>query len=254
MSNKIANILSLIEIAENNLKNAQTLLKQIAQEKGFKTTTEMKTTTRPISSNEANALEVVEGYFDGENMIGDNGQMYPVPQNYASKSQLIIGDRMKWMLTTEREIFKLIQPAPRERVTGTFSIEGDNYVVLVDAYPNPIKILKASATYAMKNLGLEVGDEVVIIVPQGITPAWGAFSSVTKSQGAEDFSRLENLKNSNTLAQSQNNSANNLQNPSQESYQDLDDLNEFTQSNPSNPTEDFSQQSSPKIAVDNDYF
>jgi hypothetical protein len=88
---------------------------------------------------------------------------------------------MKWILTNDRDIFKLIQPAARQRVTGTFNIEGDNYVVLVDEYPAPIKILKASATYAIKNLGLKPGDEVALYVPKDTTPTWGAFIAVVRA-------------------------------------------------------------------------
>jgi hypothetical protein len=182
MSNKkITQILNLIEIANSNLQNARNLLSEIATDSGIKISSESKT-PGITSSDEDNALEVVEGYFDGENMIGDNGQIYIVPPNYASKTQLVIGDRMKWILTKEREIYKLILAAPRERVTGTFAIEGENYVVLVDKYPNPIKILKASATYAMKNLGLSQGDDVAITVPKDTTPTWGAFTTVLKGQ------------------------------------------------------------------------
>ncbi len=180
-SKKISQILNLIEIANNNLVTAKSLLATMASETGVKVTGEIKT-PGISSTDEENALEVVEGFFDGESMIGDNGQMYVVPPNYASKTQLVIGDRMKWILTKEREIYKLIQAAARERVTGSFAIEGDNYLVLVDKYPNPIKILKASATYAMKNLGLQIGDEVAITVPKDTTPTWGAFNTVIKGQ------------------------------------------------------------------------
>ncbi len=189
---KIETILSLIEVAETNLKNAKTIIKQTFEEKGHKFDFDQLNKTPGLKSNDENdALEVVEGYFDGENMVGDNTQTYPVPQNYASKTQLIIGDRMKWILTTNREIFKLIQPAPRKRVTGTFAIEGDNYVVLVDDFPNPVKILKASATYAIKNLDLKTGDQVAVYIPQNTTPVWGAFISVVK--GSEE----EKINNSN---------------------------------------------------------
>jgi hypothetical protein len=184
MSKKITNILSLIEIAENNLKSAKSLLKQISEEKGVKVETAQPRVS--INPEEDKALEVVEGYFDGESMIGDNGQIYSVPQNYASKTQLIIGDRMKWILTPEREVFKLIQPADRERVVGTFSIEGENYVCLVSDLAEPVRILKASATFAMKNLGLRVGDDIAIIIPKNSTPHWGAFSSVVKN-GVDEF-------------------------------------------------------------------
>jgi len=181
---KIETVLSLIEICDTNLQNVKKILSLYLTEKGVKlddvaTTNAIKNSNRS-SSDEKDALEVVEGFFDGENMVGDNGQIYPVPQNYASKTQLVVGDRMKWILTNYKEIFKLISPAPRQRATGNFTIEGDNYLVLVDEFPNPIKILKASATYAMKNLGLKIGDKIAIYIPKNGTPVWGAFISVVK--------------------------------------------------------------------------
>jgi hypothetical protein len=185
---KIESALNLIEIAENNLRTARALLTQVAQEKGLKTSSSMDV-SMPIKSNgglrsseESTALEVVEGYFDGESMIGDNGKTYLVPQNYASKTQLVVGDRMKWILTPDREVFKLIQPVNRERVTGTFAIEGENFVVLVDKFATPIKVLKASATYAIKQLNLQPGDEVAIYIPKDSeNPNWGAFINIVKS-------------------------------------------------------------------------
>ena len=183
---KIATILNLIEIADNNLKTAKSLLLQLSSPE--KISASRAHTAGYASADESNAMEVVEGYFDGESMIGDNGQIYIVPPNYASKTQLVVGDRMKWLMTPERDIFKLIQPAARERVTGTFTIENDTYLVLVDRFPNPIKILKASATYAMKNLGLQVGDEVAITIPKDTTPVWGAFNSVVKSTSSDEQS------------------------------------------------------------------
>ena len=182
-SKKIATILNLIEIADNNLKTAKSLLAQM----GGDTMPNSKSFSSPApsSNDEKDALEVVEGFFDGESMIGDNGQTYLVPPNYASKTQLVVGDRMKWILTPNREIFKLIQSAPRERATGTFTIEDEKYMVIVDRFPNPIQILKASATYAMKNLGLQIGDEVAITIPKDATPTWGAFNSIVKSHTDE---------------------------------------------------------------------
>ena len=190
-SKKIASILSILEIAEKNIQTVRQLINQMIEEKGIveklkDNSNKLKLTT-PVSTDEESALEVVEGYFDGENMVGDNGQIYPVPQNYASKTQLVVGDRMKWILTPERELFKLIQPVERERVIGTLHLEGDNFLVLVDGFTNPIRLLKASVTFAMKNYGLKVGDEVAIIIPKNITPTWGAFSSVVKSGEVEKF-------------------------------------------------------------------
>ena len=183
---KVQSILSLIEIIESNLKTARILLTQLADEKGISTTA---SSTRPAATksfDEEQALEVVEGYFDGQQMIGDNGQVYVVPANYASKTQLVVGDRLKWILTAEREIYKPILLAARERVVGTFTVEGDDFVVLVDKLPKPVKILKASATYAIKNLNLQIGDEVSITIPKDATATWGAFGSVVKSGGSKE--------------------------------------------------------------------
>jgi hypothetical protein len=192
MSKKIQNILSLIEIAENNLANAKSMLSLYIKEKGLEHSEgDAKNMTRVPTAEDSNILEVIEGYFDGENMLGDNSRTYLVPQNYASKTQLVIGDRMKWQLTQDKEMFKLIQPAERERVVGQFSMEGDNYIVVSDKFEEPIKMLKASATFAMKNMGLEFGDEVVVIVPKNMTPTWGAFSSVVKSLSEQEKKQIE---------------------------------------------------------------
>ena len=38
---------------------------------------------------------VVEGVFNGQNMIGGDGEEYPIPANYSSKSKLVEGDILK---------------------------------------------------------------------------------------------------------------------------------------------------------------
>ena len=189
MLKKIQTVLNMVEVAENNLKNIRQILTGLLEENGQKAIYSNFSTKK--SQDENLATEVIEGNFDGENMMGDNGQVYIVPQNYASKSQLIIGDRMKWILTSEREIFKLIAPVERERVNGTFSIDGENYAILVDGLTSPVRVLKASATFAIKNQGLSVGDEVTVLIPKDSTPTWGALVSVVK-KNTESFDILEN--------------------------------------------------------------
>lgn len=200
---RIETALSLIEASENNLRNAKAILAQFLSEKGLKTEKGLTDLSSTFKNNdEQTALEVVEGVFGGENMIGDNGQTYLVPQNYASKTQLVVGDRMKWILAENpetketKEVFKLIMPVPRERAVGTFEIEGSSYVVLIADFASPVKILKASATYAMKNLGLSVGDKVAVYIPKDGTPTWGAFISLVTSQEVEEKmdTKKRNLK------------------------------------------------------------
>jgi len=42
-----------------------------------------------------NIGKVIEGVFDGQNMVGSDAKTYPVPANYASKSKLVQGDILK---------------------------------------------------------------------------------------------------------------------------------------------------------------
>lgn len=192
---KIASILSLIEISQNNLKQAKEQLMLLAGEKGVgitpNATTDYESVRRSVNPEEYDALEVTEGYFDGESMVGDNGKLYPVPPNYASKTQLIIGDRMKRILTTTRESFKLIKPAERQRVVGAFQIDPqqDLYYVEVDGIEQPVRVLKASATFAMKNLGLQLGDRVAVIIPRDVTPVWGALSTVVSGEEESQYAQ-----------------------------------------------------------------
>jgi hypothetical protein len=183
MTKKLQTALSLLDIAETNLRNAKILMLQALEINGGNkgNDTLISLNSGRISKDEEESKEVVEGYFDGEYMIGDNSQTYLVPQNYASKTQLVVGDRMKWILTPTREIFKLIQPVEREKVEGVFTIDEDSYLVIIDNIPSPVKILKASATFAMKTQGLKPGDIVSILIPKNTVPRWGAFLTVVKS-------------------------------------------------------------------------
>ena len=146
-SQKISKIVNLIEIAENNLKTAQILIKQLYGLSGnnsdIQNLTNYSSTVSSPSDLEANFLEVVEGNFDGESMIGDDGKMYAIPANYASKTKLVVGDRMKRILTdTYREVYKVIQKAPSKRVVGIFTIdENSEFVVIVDSIPAPVRVL-----------------------------------------------------------------------------------------------------------------
>ena len=188
-SQKISKIVNLIEIAENNLKTAQILIKQLYGLSGnnadIQNLTNYSSTVSSPSDLEANFLEVVEGNFDGESMIGDDGKMYAIPANYARKTKLVVGDRMKRILTdTYREVYKVIQKAPSKRVVGIFTIdENSEFVVIVDSIPAPVRVLKASITFAMKQQNLKPGDTIAILIPANTLSTWGAFDSIVKHQG-----------------------------------------------------------------------
>ena len=75
----------LIEQAETNLAGAKELLASLVGDDDMVAPTH----SAPLSG------KIIEGQFDGQNMHGPDGKLYPVPANYASKSKLVQGDGLK---------------------------------------------------------------------------------------------------------------------------------------------------------------
>lgn len=117
--------------------------------------------------------KVVEGIFDGQNMVDRNGQTYPVPANYASKSKLVEGDGMKLTITDEGKfVYKQISPVERRTVVGVLIQEDGQYKILAEG--RSYRVLLASVTFYRA----EVGDQVTIILPKGGEAKWGAIEAV----------------------------------------------------------------------------
>lgn len=121
--------------------------------------------------------KVIEGIFDGQNMAGPDAKMYSVPANYASKSKLVEGDRLKLTITNDGAfIYKQIGPVDRQRLIGILAkddVSGD-YRVL--AGERSYRVLLASVTYFKG----DAGDEVVILVPKGKPSRWSAVENIIK--------------------------------------------------------------------------
>jgi hypothetical protein len=106
--------------------------------------------------------KVVEGVFDGQNMIGPDGKQYPVPANYASKSKLIEGDVLKLTISEDGSfIYKQIGPIERRKIIGLLTKdEKGDYKIVADG--KTYKVLLASLTY----FKAELGDQVTVVVPK----------------------------------------------------------------------------------------
>lgn len=121
---------------------------------------------------------IIEGVFDGESMIGPDGKQYSVPANYASKSKLVEGDIMKLTITTNGTfVYKQIGPIERSRVVGILEKTSDGgFTVVADG--KRWRILTASVTYFRGN----IGDEVIILVPQAGESNWAAVENIVKNK------------------------------------------------------------------------
>jgi hypothetical protein len=123
---------------------------------------------------------VIEGVFDGQNMVGPDGKQYTVPSNYASKSKLVEGDILKLTITRSGGfIYKQIGPIERARMIGELAMDEETreYYVLIEE--KKYKVLPASITYYKG----EPGDEVVILVPKTSDSSWAAVENIIKKQG-----------------------------------------------------------------------
>lgn len=117
--------------------------------------------------------KVIEGVFDGQNMVGSDGKMYPVPANYASKSKLVQGDILKLTIAEDGAfLYKQIGPIPRKQLVGTLILENGHY--FVDVAGKKLRVLLASVTY----FKAKPGDQVSVNVPEDDAAAeWAALEA-----------------------------------------------------------------------------
>ncbi len=129
--------------------------------------------SRGVAAQQAVGGKVIEGQFDGQNMVGPGGKTYPVPANYASKSKLVEGDTLKLTIAEDGSfIYKQIGPVERKKLIGKLLLEDGQYKV--EAGGTFYSVLFASVTYFKGN----PGDEVTIVAPAGGKASWAAIEAV----------------------------------------------------------------------------
>lgn len=160
---QIKRLRALIQEAETNLAAANELLISLVGD---------DERVQP-SINEEILGKVIEGVFDGQNMVGSDGKTYPVPANYASKSKLVQGDILKLTIAEDGAfLYKQIGPIPRKQVVGTLKLENGHYFVTVN--DKDYRVLLASVTY----FKAKPGDQVSVNLPEEDTTAeWAALEA-----------------------------------------------------------------------------
>lgn len=159
---KLKKVKQILDLAEENIREARKILFENEIQK------------------QANGLEqsadakIVEGVFDGEFMICGDGKKYPVPQNYVSKSKLVVGDVLKLTILEDGTfVFKQIGPIERKKLIGILEqISENKYQVICDG--EHYNVILASVTYYKG----KVGDQVTIIVPKVGSCQWAAIENI----------------------------------------------------------------------------
>jgi hypothetical protein len=160
---QIKRLRALIQEAETNLAAANELLVSLV---GDDEKVQSKLGEEALG-------KVIEGVFDGQNMVGSDGKTYPVPANYASKSKLVQGDILKLTIADDGAfLYKQIGPIPRKQVVGALKLENGHYFVTVGT--REFRVLLASVTY----FKAKPGDQVSVNVPEDDSAAeWAALEA-----------------------------------------------------------------------------
>jgi hypothetical protein len=160
---QIKRLRALIQEAETNLAAANELLISLVGD---------DEKVAPVV-NEDNLGKMIEGVFDGQNMVGSDGKTYPVPANYASKSKLVQGDILKLTIADDGTfLYKQIGPIPRKQVVGQLKLENGHYFVNVNG--KDFRVLLASVTY----FKAKPGDQVSVNLPEDDSQAeWAALEA-----------------------------------------------------------------------------
>lgn len=159
---QIKRLRALIQEAETNLAAAKELLVSVVGDDPVVT----------ASVKEDNLGKVIEGVFDGQNMVGSDGKNYPVPANYASKSKLVQGDILKLTIADDGAfLYKQIGPIPRKQLVGVLEQKDGHYFVKVG--DREYRVLLASVTY----FKAKPGDQVSVNVPEEDGAEWAALEA-----------------------------------------------------------------------------
>lgn len=179
MANKktIIAIRDFIVSAEKSIKNAKKLLKDVLEENNLSLEDEINLDTSWLQSYKSEKSKIVEWVFTWEEMLGSDGNTYPVPVNYSSKSKMVQWDKLK--LTIEESgkmLYKQIAPIEREVKTGLLTKEKDKFQVVAEG--KTYNVLTAAITH----FKWEIWDTVTIIIPKGKEATFAAIDIIVPKE------------------------------------------------------------------------
>ena len=167
MAQKIDLIRQALSAAESSLKLARQLLSEVEREGLW-------------NKPKAKKLPGILGVFDGQNMVTEKGETYPVPENYASKSILVVGDTLKLVEQGREKRFKQIEHVKRHKTTGILAKKEGKWAAVTPE--GSYKLLPAS----VEHYGAQVGTEVLVQLPaNNLQSTWAAVEKINKKEGSK---------------------------------------------------------------------
>lgn len=167
---KIRALRDLIYSAQNSISSAKKILSSLLwEDDGMSTDLDMD----GLSSYRSGDDKIIEGVFTGEGMLGSDGNIYPVPQNYASKSLLVQWSKLKATIEPQGKIlYKIISEIPYESKIGIITKNGEKYQITTDT--KTYNVLLAAITFHK----CDIGETVSIRVPEWKDATYAVIESI----------------------------------------------------------------------------
>lgn len=156
--------------AENSIKTAKTLLKSLLWEN---TKSIFEVSDDSLSSYNNGELTIIEWVFTGENMLWPEWKIYPVPHNYASKSQLVQWSKLKAIIQPNWKItYKIIEEIPFETKIWIITKNWEKFQITTQ--DKTYNVLVAAITFHKCN----IGDTVNIRIPKGKEATYATIENI----------------------------------------------------------------------------
>lgn len=175
MENKkqIVAIKDFIDSAEKSIKNAKKLLKDLVENNNLDLNTTVNLETSWLNSYSSDDSKIIEWVFTWDEMLGCDGNKYPVPANYSSKSKLVQGDKLKLTIAPNwKMLYKQIAPIERKYITWLLAKEKDKYQVISEW--STYNLLTAAVTHFKAS----IWDTITVIVPEWKEATFAAIETV----------------------------------------------------------------------------
>ena len=170
-------IRDFIVTAEKSIKNAKKLLNDVLEKEGISLDSPAKLDTSGLNSYFSEDSKIIEGVFTWEEMLGGDGNKYPVPVNYASKSKLVQWDKLKLtIMPNGKMLYKQIAPIARATLTWLLTKDKDKYQVIANGVTYDL------LTAAVTHFKAEIGEHISVIIPEGKAATFAAIDAVIPSE------------------------------------------------------------------------
>ncbi len=168
---KLVAIKDFILSAEKSIQSAKKILATMVDSKDLKK--ELDIDTWDLHSYDSWEDKIVEWVFTWESMLWADSNIYPVPQNYASKSRLVQWSKLKAIIKPDWKIlYKIIEEIESETKIWLLSKTWEKYQVIADW--KTYNVLLAAVTY----IKWEIWDKLSIKVPKWKDATYAAVESI----------------------------------------------------------------------------